>query len=156
MSDQPRDWDKELADIDKVIAKMPAQSQAPAKSGGAPGPAPVSHQIAAPSGGKLAFFTTWLRVGLGLALAVGITQWPYASACGLNLIVYLGAIGVVIIAGLWSSISSWRRRMGLAHTLSLLVLLWGLILGAREILPRSGYARHVRTWSCTPSGVESQ
>lgn len=151
---EPRDWDKELADIDKVIAKMPAQSQAPARSGGS-APAPESRQISAPSGGKMAAFTTWLRVGLGLALAVGITQWPYASACGLNLIVYLGAIGVVVIAGLWSSISSWRRRMGLAHTLSLMVLLWGLILGAREILPRSGYAKHVRTWSCSVSGVES-
>lgn len=155
MSDQ-RDWDKELADIDKVIAKMPAQSQAPAKAGGSPpAVAPTSRQIAAPSGGKLAVFTTWLRVALGLALAVGITQWPYASACGLNLIVYLGAIGVVVLAGLWSSVSSWRRRMGVAHTLSLMVLLWGLILGAREILPRSGYAKHVRTWSCTVSGVET-
>ena len=33
MSDQPRDWDKELADIDKVIARSPAPS------GGAPLPA---------------------------------------------------------------------------------------------------------------------
>lgn len=155
MSDQ-RDWDKELADIDKVIAKMPAQNQAPAKSAGSsPAPAPTSRQIAPPAGGKLAVFTTWLRVGLGLALAVGISQWPYPSACGLNLMVYLGAIGVVIIAGLWSSVSSWRRRMGAAHTLSLMVLLWGLVLGAREILPRSGYAKQVRTWSCTVNGVES-
>jgi hypothetical protein len=152
MSDQPRDWDKELADIDKVIARMPAQGQPPAAPGAAPvGPRPMD---AAP-GGKLLAFTTWLRVGLGLALAVGITQWPYPSACGLNLIVYLGAIGVVAIAGLWSSVSSWRRRMGLAHALSLLVLLWGLVLGAREILPRTGYARHVRTWSCPAGGVEA-
>jgi hypothetical protein len=154
MSDQPRDWDKELADIDKVIAKMPAQGSAPASS--APAALPAGRS-AAPiaSGGKLAVFTTWLRVGLGIALAVGITQWPYASACGLNLMVYLGAIGVVIIAGLWSSVSSWRRRMGLAHTLSLLVLLWGLVLGAREVLPRSGYAKHTRTWSCPAGMVEA-
>lgn len=151
---ESRDWDKELADIDKIIAKTPAQGPVPAASGGG-GAAPVSRQIAAPAGGKMAVFTTWLRVALGLALAVGITQWPYASACGLNLIVYLGAIGVVVIAGLWSSISSWRRRMGLAHILSLMVLLWGLILGAREILPRSGYAKQVRTWSCTTGNVES-
>lgn len=154
MSDQPRDWDKELADIDKVISRMPAQGAAPA--GTAPAALPAGRPAAAgPTGGKLAVFTTWLRVGLGIALAVGITQWPYPSACGLNLIVYLGAIGVVIVAGLWSSISSWRRRMGLAHTLSLLVLLWGLILGAREILPRAGYARHVRTWSCPAGTVEA-
>jgi hypothetical protein len=154
MSDQPRDWDKEMADIDKVIARMPAKGQVPAASGGSPAPA-ASRPTAVASGGKLAMFTTWLRVGLGLALAVGITQWPYPSACGLNLIVYLGAISVVTIAGLWSSISSWRRRMGVAHTLSLLVLLWGLVLAAREVLPRTGYTRQVRTWSCPTSGVEA-
>ncbi|HWA57606.1 MAG TPA: hypothetical protein VG692_10150 [Gemmatimonadales bacterium] len=155
MSDQPRDWDKELADIDKVIARLPSQGAGPAGNTPAalpPGGRPAPAASAAPSGGgKLATFTTWLRVGLGIALAVGITQWPYPSACGLNLMVYLGAILVVIVAGLWSSVSSWRRRLGLAHTLSLLVLLWGLVLAAREVLPRVDYAKHVRTWSC-PSG----
>lgn len=154
MSDQPRDWDKELADIDKVIAKMPSQGAAPASS--APAAVPAGRPAApAAGGGRLALFTTWLRVALGVALAVGITQWPYASACGLNLMVYLGAIGVVIVAGLWSSVSSWRRRLGLAHTLSLLVLLWGLLLAAREVLPRVGYAKHVRTWSCPAGAVET-
>jgi hypothetical protein len=153
MSDQPRDWDKELADIDKVIAKMPSQGAAPA--GSAPAALPAGRPVPALGGGKLAVFTTWVRVALGIALAVGITQWPYASACGLNLMVYLGAIGVVVVAGLWSSISSWRRRLGLAHTLSLLVLLWGLVLAAREVLPRAGYAKHVRTWSCPAGAVEA-
>ncbi|HMV32696.1 MAG TPA: hypothetical protein PKA50_11295, partial [Gemmatimonadales bacterium] len=105
-------------------------------------------------GGKLATFTTWLRVLLGLALAVGITQWPYANACGFNLAVYLGAIATVVVAGLWSSITSWQRRLGLAHFLSLAVLLWGLVLAAREVLPRVGYARVARTWTCS-TGVEA-
>jgi hypothetical protein len=43
-----------------------------------------------------------------------------------------------------------------AHTLSLLVLLWGLVLAAREVLPRTGYARHVRTWSCPSGAVEAR
>jgi hypothetical protein len=149
MSDQPRDWDKELADIDKAISRLPSQGPAPAARGGAPVTAPRAAEV--PAGGRLATFTTWLRVILGLTLAIGITQWPYPSACGFNLAVYLGAIGAVTVAGLWSSISSWRRRLGLAHTLSLLVLLWGLVLAAREVLPRTGYAKHVRTWTC-PSG----
>ena len=153
MSDQPRDWDKELADIDKVIARMPSQGAAPAS--GAPAALPAGRPAPSAGGGTLAVFTTWLRVALGIALAVGITQWPYASACGLNLIVYLGAIGVVIVAGLWSSVSSWRRRLGLAHMLSLLVLLWGLVLAAREVLPRVGYAKDVRTWSCPAGTVEA-
>jgi hypothetical protein len=65
---------------------------------------------------------------------------------------YLGAIATVIVAGLWSAVSSWNRRLGFAHFLSLLVLLWGITLAAREILPRSGYARELRTWSC-PTGL---
>lgn len=150
MSDQQRDWDKELAEIDKVIAKGPAPgSGVPAGPAGRP-PAPARDR-----GGRLASFTTWLRVLLGLLLAVGMTQWPYPNACGLNLAVYLGAITAVIVTGVWSSISSWQRRLGLAHTLSLLVFLWGVILAAREVLPRIGYTRHARTWTCSTTGVES-
>jgi hypothetical protein len=144
MSDQQRDWDKELAEIDKVIAKGPAPGPAV--------PAGPTGRMSAPvreGGGRLASFTTWLRVLLGLLLAVGMTQWPYPNACGLNLAVYLGAIMTVIVSGLWSSISSWQRRLGLAHTLSLLVFLWGVTLASREVLPRVGYARHARTWTCS-------
>lgn len=154
MSDQPRDWDKELAAIDKVIARAPAGAAPPVPAASGGGSAPARSGAAAPAGGRLGTFTTWLRVLLGLALAVGMTQWPYPNACGLNLAVYLGAIATVVTAGLWSSVSSWRRRLGLAHTLSLLVLLWGFVLAAREVLPRIGYARHARTWSCTVAGPE--
>jgi len=150
MSDQPRDWDKELAEIDKVMARSPAPGANPPAASSARGGAPTLTGGA----GRLATFTTWLRVLLGLVLAVGITQWPYPNACGLNLAVYLGAISTVIVAELWSSISSWQRRLGLAHTLSLLVFLWGVILAARELLPRVGYAKQGRTWSCSTAGPE--
>lgn len=155
----PRDWDKELADIDKVIARGGGAStggSGPVARGSASGGA-----LPAPSGGRFAVATTWFRVVLGLLLAIGITQWPYANACGLNLAMYLGAISTVIVAGLWSSVSSWNRRLGFAHFLSLSVLLWGLVLAAREVLPRTGYARESRTWSCptvappSPGAVEA-
>ncbi len=154
MSNGPRDWDKELADIDKVIAKggsAPAQTPATRSAPGRAAPIEV--------GGRMAVASTWFRVVLGLLLAVGITQWPYANACGLNLAMYLGAIATVIVAGLWSTVSSWNRRLGFAHCLSLGVLLWGLVLAAREILPRVGYASQARTWSCptavVPPAVEA-
>lgn len=148
-----RDWDKELADIDKVIAKGGAAPM----SGNAPvaRSSPGGGGLAAGGGGRFAVATTWFRVVLGLLLAVGITQWPYANACGLNLAMYLGAIATVIVAGLWSSVSSWNRRLGFAHFLSLGVLLWGLVLAAREVLPRTGYARELRTWSCPTVGPNS-
>ena len=153
MSEQPRNWDKEMADIDKMMANPSAA--VPAKSGGVSVPAPRAGGSPAVGGGRMAVFTTWLRVLLGVGLAVGITQWPYPTACGFNLAVYLGAIFTVVVAGIWSSITSWQRRLGLAHTLSMLVLLWGLVLSAREVLPRVGYARHPRVWNCpTENNVE--
>jgi hypothetical protein len=146
MADQPRDWDRELAEIDKVMTRTGGQAgTAPVRGGG----------VAVPdAGGRMAAFTTWMRVVLGLFLAVGMTQWPYANACGLNLAVYLGAIAAVIVAGAWSGLSSWRRRLGLAHFLSLAVLLWGLVLAAREVLPRVGYAKSPRAWTCASGAVE--
>ena len=147
----PRDWDKELAQIDRLIASgaggpkspaapAPAGAPAPAARGG-PAPAP-----AAPRPRSVVF--TWLRLLLGLAIGVGITQWPYARGCGVLLFGYLGAVGGVIVAGLWSGISSWRTRSGLAHVLSLGLVFWGAILGAREVLPRVGYARARAAWFC--------
>ena len=154
MSEQPRNWDKEMADIDRLLANPSAQP--PAKSGGPSSPVSRGSSSPAPAGGRMMVLTTWLRVLLGILLAVGITQWPYPNACGFNLAVYLGAITTVVVAGIWSSITSWQRRLGLAHTLSMLVLLWGLVLSAREVLPRVGYARHPRVWSCpTTNGVEA-
>ena len=77
-----------------------------------------------------------------------MTQWPYAHGCGAALFLYLGAAGAVVVAGLWSSVSSWNRRMGRAHVFSLLLSGWGVVLLAREILPRIGYAKQVMTWMC--------
>lgn len=140
MSDQQRDWDKEMAAIDKAISRTP---QVPAGGGAVQRPS-----AALPAVSRKAAFATWLRVLLGLTLAGAMTQWPYASGCGLSLVVYLLASGVVVVAGLWSAISSWYRRLGWAHTLSLLVVIWGAYLAGREILPRVGYAKHIAYWSC--------
>jgi len=154
----PRDWDKELAQIDKLIATGAGQSSPPAAApSGRAAPAGAARAGAppVPAGPRpRAVVFTWLRLLLGLAIGVGITQWPYARGCGLLLFGYLGAVGGVIVAGLWSTISSWRTRSGLAHVLSLGLVCWGAILGAREVLPRVGYARTHAAWLCpaNPSG----
>lgn len=90
----------------------------------------------------------WLRVGLGVAAGAFMTQWPYRHACGLPLYLYLGAVTVVIVAGGWAGVSSWKRRMAKAHVLSLSLVLWGLVLAAAQVLPRIGYAAHAATWRC--------
>ena len=145
MSPPERDWDKELADIDKVIARTPAgPAPVPATQGKAPA---AAAQPSAPVGRKAAL-ATWLKVILGGLLAIGMTQWPYGHGCGLSLFLYVGAAASVVVAGVWSSIASWKRRMGLAHTLALVVTVWGMVLLAQEILPRTGYAKQALTWTC--------
>jgi len=153
----PRDWDKELADIDKLIAAGPAP---------APGPSGTGKQVqkvqaagtgtpSRPStgGGRLAAMRynttfTWIRLGLALLLGIGMTQWPYTHGCGMPLYGYLAAVGGVIVASFWSMISSWISRSALAHALSIVLLFWGIGLAAREILPRVGYAKETATWEC--------
>jgi hypothetical protein len=77
-----------------------------------------------------------------------MTQWPYAHGCGWRFLFYFTGIAAVLTAGVWSSLSSWRRRLGIAHVLSLLLIIWGLVLGARAILPRIGYAKASAPWLC--------
>ncbi|MBA2626991.1 MAG: hypothetical protein H0U85_03195, partial [Gemmatimonadales bacterium] len=91
---------------------------------------------------------TWMRVLLTLALAVGLAFWPYVHACGINLWLYLGAVAVTALSGVWAAVSAWHRRQGWAQFLALLIVTWSLALGAREVLPRMGYARAVSTWRC--------
>lgn len=151
----PRDWDKEMAEIDKLMAQPGAQAQLPAKAGAAPSAAPARPSAAAappvvpgaPDSRK-AIFATWLKVLLAAVAAGAMTQWPYGHACGVGLFLYLGASGVIALSGITSAISTWKRRMGLAHTISLLVLIWGLGLTAAVVLPRIGYAKAAATWFC--------
>lgn len=151
----PRDWDKELADIDKLIASGPAPAPATSGTGKqvqkAAGAAPAVR--ASTGGGRLAAMRyntvfTWIRLGLALLLGIGMTQWPYTHGCGMPLYGYLAAVGGVIVASFWSMISSWIARSALAHALSIVLLFWGAGLAAREILPRIGYAKEVATWEC--------
>ena len=153
----PRDWDKELAEIDKLIAAGPAPAPAQEQAGRQSrqvAKAPSSSQPqAASGGGRLANLRysstfTWIRLILALGLGIGMTQWPYTHGCGMPLYGYMAAVGGVIVASFWSMVSSWKSRSGLAHALSIVLLFWGFGLAAREVLPRIGYAKQVATWEC--------
>jgi len=155
----PRDWDKELAQIDKLIAAGGAAAGAGAQTPAAPAPtaaapraarAPAVHEGAP---GRRGVLFTWLRLLLGLALGVAITQWPYVRGCGVPLFGYLVAVAGVIVAGLWSAVSSWRSRSAFAHGLSIALFCWGGVLAAREILPRVGYAKTTASWFCPAGGT---
>jgi hypothetical protein len=90
----------------------------------------------------------WARVALGVVLGIMITQWPYAHACGLGLLPYLGAVAMVMVTGAWIAVASWSRRHVPSHVFALLLILWGIALAAYEILPRVGYAALRWTWQC--------
>ncbi len=148
MSEQPRDWDKELAAIDRAMARQqPPPEEVPAAKPGA-APALPTPQPAVAKPHKAAGLTTWMRVGLGVALALAMPFWPYGRGCGIGLATYLAAAVVVVLAGIWGAVSSWRRHRALAHIVALLVTLWGLGLVMTEVLPRVGYAKQMIRWTC--------
>ena len=124
------------------VQPQPASSTVPASAGGGKGVAT----------GETSRAGVLLRLGLTVALGVGIVFWPYAATCGAGLAAYLSAVAVLTGAGVWSAVWTWRHRAPRGHTLALLIVLWGLVLGAIDVLPRMGYAiptaLHPRTWVC--------
>jgi hypothetical protein len=143
-----RDWTKELAKIDKQLESVSDEALFPTKA--APTPAAKAETKAVQA--RTSTLGVILRLALAVLLGVAMLFWPYEARCGLGLAAYLGAVVVVGVAGTWSAVWSWRHRAGRAHTLSLLLVLWGLVLGAMEVLPRVGYATpdaaHPATWAC--------
>jgi hypothetical protein len=146
MSD--RNWDAELKKIDKQLESVSDEAMFPTKT--AKG-APAKSQNA----DLQKTTTTWgvfLRLSLAVLLGVGMVFWPYSARCGLGLTGYLGAVAALLVSGVWSSVWTFRHRAAKAHILSLLLVLWGLTLGAIEVLPRTGYAKptaaHPAEWAC--------
>lgn len=80
------------------------------------------------------------RLVLVIALGAALVMWPYSRACGSGWFGYVGVEGVIVIGGLWAGFTTWRARLAKLHTLSLLIVLAGLVLIAAEMLPRIGYA----------------
>lgn len=166
MPKPPRDHHRDpmAREVDRLLAQL-TNPTTPAERNGTPRdgavrnsrPAPVLATYpkapgvaAVPAGaapeGAVAL---WARVALGLALGGVMTQWPYAHGCGWQLAGYLGAVAMVMLAGGWIAFASWRHRSGPAHILALLLLYWGLVLAAEQLLPRVGYAADQASWGCS-------
>ena len=142
-----RDWDAEMKKIDRQIE---GATTPPSQSGMRMPMVPAASSVQAPT---TTHFGVFARVTLAVLLGVAIIFWPYSARCGLGLYAYLASVLVVIIGGGWASVWTWRHRAAKGHTLSLLIVLWGLILGAIDVLPRAGYAKpsatHPATWTCS-------
>ena len=144
------DWDAQLKKIDKQLESMSDSALIPAPAQSAPPAAKA--QVAA----ERAATRTWgafLRLALATALGVGILFWPYPHRCGVGLAGYRLAVTAIVAGGVWSSVWTWRHRTARAHVLSLLLIVWGMVLGAIELLPRTGYARPDEArpvgWTCS-------
>jgi hypothetical protein len=155
-----RDWDKELAAIDRQLASvsddaLAGRATAPPPGpplGAAPpaGPPRTGPRAPAAAGDAPTPWGLRLRLALAVALGVGIVFWPYANRCGPGLAGYHGAVLTVALAGGWTAVSTWRARAARAHLLALLLVAWGLVLTAIEVLPRVGYASDPArvAWGC--------
>jgi hypothetical protein len=148
------DWDAELKKIDRQLESMSDSALIPSAPKNAP---PVARAEVAAERASTRTWGAFLRLALATALGVGILFWPYPKQCGAELGGYLVAVSAVAVGGLWSSVWTWRHRTARAHVLSLLLVVWGLLLGAMEVLPRIGYARPDATrplgWSCTTASA---
>lgn len=146
MSD--RNWDAELKKIDRAMESVSDEAMFPAKAA----KSPDAKAAAVESQRTTSTIGVFARLTLAVVLGVAIAFWPYSARCGLGLAAYLGAVAVLIGAGVWSSVWTWRHRAARGHTLALLLVLWGLVLGAIDVLPRVGYAAptasHPASWTC--------
>ena len=147
-----RDWDREMREVDKLLAKLPDADPTLGRghpaAGPSPGGVPTVRTTPVSPGGTRSIAASWLRLGLGLLLGVGMLVWPYTHVCGGRLLFYgIGAV-TLVVAGVWSAFASWRHRQGFAHLLSILLVIWGLVLVMGVVLPRIGYAGQQAVWFC--------
>jgi hypothetical protein len=139
--------------VDRLLAQLPGLQQQPEPSRPAGGlrttPYFTSTITTSPAAGSQnQVLSVWLRVLLGLSLGIMMEWWPYSRACGLPLFGYLAAVSTVTVSGIWAASGTWRVRTGLGHTLALVLVFYGMLLGASELLPRTGYAVERATWTC--------
>jgi hypothetical protein len=144
------DWDAQLKKIDKQLESMSDSALIPAAPKNAP---PAARAEVATERATTRTWGAFLRLALATALGVGILFWPYPTRCGVGLAGYLAAVTAIVAGGVWSSVWTWRHRTARAHILSLLLILWGMVLGATELLPRVGYAKadpaRPTGWTCS-------
>ncbi len=102
---------------------------------------PALSKVALPTLDEAQWGTLSVRtfVGLGGLLAGAMCYWPYANAWSWGLLLYLAAVMLVVVTGIWGAKLSWDARLPAAHTIAIGTVVWGLGLLAVEAVPRIGY-----------------
>lgn len=99
-----------------------------------------------------ASFAVYFRLTLVICLGVSLVCWPYEVSCGGMLMGYMAAVVVLLVGAVWSALATFTHQMPRRHLTALFMILWALVLGAAQILPRIGYANQVpgraTSWTC--------
>ena len=131
------DWSVELKKIDREFSGLPPEPSAESvrirRAAEQRAQDRKRHQVAE--------FGVWMRLTVVMILVGALNFWPYARTCGLGLYGYLGATALILAGGFWVSALTFRHHMPKSHAMALIVVLWGMVLIAEEVLPRTGYAR---------------
>lgn len=145
-----RDWDAQMKKIDRQLESISDEALLPSP----PRATPATKAAVVEQRRATNTFGVFARLVLVTVLGLAMLAWPYDYHCGVGLAAYLGATAVVALGGVWTAAWTWRHRSARAHTLSLLIVIWGVILASVEVLPRVGYARatadHPAVWLCVP------
>jgi hypothetical protein len=102
---------------------------------------PTLPRIALPALNEMQWDTVSVRtfVGLGVLLSAAMPYWPYAHGWSWGLLLYLAAVVLVVVTGIWGAKLTWDARLPAAHTVAVGTVIWGLGLLAAETVPRIGY-----------------
>jgi hypothetical protein len=79
-------------------------------------------------------------VGLGVLLSAAMPYWPYSHAWSWGLVIYLCAVELVVVTGIWGAKLTWDAHLPAAHTVAVGTVIWGLGLIVAETAPRLMYA----------------
>jgi len=72
--------------------------------------------------------TVRMWVALAAVYSAVLTFWPYPRTYFWGLVLYLGALALVMVAGIWGARLSWEARLGAAHTVALGSMFWAVRL----------------------------
>lgn len=153
----PRDWDKELAEIDKLMQVEPrsAPPQAPVATAARTEPTPTrtdggraNADGRANAAARARPIAIWAVALLGVLGAAALAVWPYDKACNLPLGIYLVGVLAVFGASVWTMRLGWATRRGAVLIIGMITMVAALALAALEVLPRTGYAKVAATWTC--------
>ncbi|HET9064743.1 MAG TPA: hypothetical protein VFN22_02830 [Gemmatimonadales bacterium] len=153
---EDRDWDREMAKIDRLMGKEPPSPSPAPRLPGASNVAATTRATERNTSGPVANvpvagggLRVWLTTLLGPVGVAALVMWPYGTTCGTWLWVYLLGVLAVFGASLMAMRAAWQHRRPMAMAVGVLTLIAALGLAAMIVLPRVGYAAASLTWTCS-------